>query len=112
MVKDSVKYGITLYSSFFLVISINLFTLQKRFEILSKHHDEMKALGQLPPALITLSQLMPLPTVPHSQEDQKEAPVTGKTLEKQVEMLLRALNSAREQMATARNPQFSVLNRM
>ncbi|ROT70229.1 HAUS augmin-like complex subunit 3 isoform X1 [Penaeus vannamei] len=84
----------------------------KRFEFLSKHHDETKALGQLPPALITLSQLLPLPTVPYSQEDQKEAPVSGKTLEKQVEMLLRALNSAREQMATARNPQFSVLNRM
>ncbi|XP_042206686.1 AUGMIN subunit 3-like [Homarus americanus] len=75
-------------------------------EAMTKEHEEQKEVGQLPLPLVTLSQI--LPTVAKSQD----GVITGKILQKQIDMLQKTLNTAREHVCIARNPQFSRLNRM
>nr|XP_053637536.1 HAUS augmin-like complex subunit 3 isoform X2 [Cherax quadricarinatus] len=78
----------------------------------TKKHEEQKAAGQLPLPLVTLSRLLPVAAKQQSQEEHTAETVTGEYLHKQVAMLQKGLDVAREQVVTARNPQFSCLSRM
>ncbi|KAK8733546.1 hypothetical protein OTU49_006350 [Cherax quadricarinatus] len=78
----------------------------------TKKHEEQKAAGQLPLPLVTLSRLLPVAAKQQSQEEHTAEAVTGEYLHKQVAMLQKGLDVAREQVVTARNPQFSCLSRM
>lgn len=77
-----------------------------------KENEEQKALGQLPLPLVTLSQLLPNTSKLKLQDEQMDGIVSARILQKQAAVLQSAFNTAREQVTTARNPQFSRLNRM
>lgn len=84
----------------------------KRYGAMVKEHKEQKGVGQLPPPLVTLSHLLPITSKLKLQDEQVDGVVNAKILQKQASMLQSAINTAREQVSTARNPQFSRLNRM
>ena len=82
-------------------------------EKLNEEHDKEKATGHLPPPLVTLSQILPSVSCPQlGTESHLETPVNSDMLMKQVKALNKALTFAKEQISTARNPQFSRLSRM
>ncbi|XP_071521218.1 uncharacterized protein dgt3 isoform X2 [Panulirus ornatus] len=84
----------------------------KRYGAMVKEHKEQKGVGQLPPPLVTLSHLLPITSKLKLQDEQVDGVVNAKILQKQASMLQSAINTAREHVSTARNPQFSRLNRM
>lgn len=82
---------------------------QTRLEAMIKEHEEHKAVGQLPIPVVTLSRLLLSTCKP---QDEQGGRVSRKLLQKQIDSLHQALNTARERVSTARSPHSSRLNRM